>query len=125
MLYFMKPLNKKDVEKQFSLVDLRFDTLENKVDDLEKRFDILESRFDDLEKRFDALEFRFDRLEKRFDDLERKFDQAFTNLDNFMHMYKNQDEQIAMLTSLCDRLGVKDQELDTRVSLLEKQVRAE
>ena len=63
-----------DLEEDFDLLKKEVEALKEKVVALAKRTDALEKRMDALEKRMDALEKRMDALEKRMGALEKRFD---------------------------------------------------
>lgn len=53
-----------------SFIDLRFNSLEQRLQRLEQRIEKLEERVEKLEQRMDRLEQRMDRSEQRLDNLE-------------------------------------------------------
>lgn len=83
----MLSLLSSNMDKGFTELNNRIDTVDSKIDSLEKKVDTLEETVDSLEEKFDTLEEKFDTLEK-------KVDTGFSSTKEILHGIGKKFEQV-------------------------------
>ena len=95
------------VEQDFKGVDDRFNKVDSRLDKVDGRLDKVDSRLDKLE--FDVAEVKSDvKLMKD------NFSELFAKLDEFISLYKKQEQELLMLISQMKRLEERVAKLESR-----------
>ncbi len=73
-----------DVDQRFVEIDLRFDQIDQRFVEIDLRFDQIDQRFVEIDQRFVEIDQRFVEIDLRFDQIDQRFveiDQRFDQID--------------------------------------------
>lgn len=104
----MPELTRKDLKEVFT------ETLEPFAKAVQEDFRRVDQRFDGIEVRLGGVEQRLGRVEAEVREIKDHFSELFTKLDEFISLYKKQEQELLMLASQMKRF-------EERLSKLESQ----
>ena len=119
------------VKESFDAMDVRMDTLENKVDVLDTRMDTLENKVDVLDNKVGTLDNRMNTLENKVDNLASKMDAGFASIRAELRSINERLDALEISVKKLSRaetedIGVADKDLEeikTRVARIEQQMK--
>ena len=87
-------LTNEDLKAIESIMDRRFDRVEERLDRMEERLDRVDERLDRVEERLDRVEGGLDRMDERLDRMEERLDRVEERLDRMEERLDLMDESI-------------------------------
>lgn len=108
--------------------DVRFDSIDQRLDRIEQRLDEHDARFNAIDQRFDAIDARLNSMDVRFKTIGARFDAMdarFKAVDkNFTEIYKILVDFTQTSSNSTNETRAVQKKHDTRLSALEKRLMA-
>jgi len=111
---------KNENNNKFSLIDARFDTLEELVLSMQNDIGLLQDKFANLENRISKLEDRISELESRISKLEDRISELENRISKLEDTMKDVQNKITSLENIIEDISNRMSQFENRLSSLEK-----
>ncbi len=99
----------REVNLRFDSVDNRLNVVDNRLNGMDDRFDVMDNRFNAMDDRFDVMDNRFNAMDDRFNAVDARFNVMDGKLDGIKNQLdrieaESNDDVVALLESISGKI---------------------